>query len=335
MREYKEIVELLEKGPLYLVTVIEGPEAGEKMVLQGKKRYSWKPELEEFWGKVETKLHPEECPCRFWVDGTSLFAERLVQEPELVICGGGHVSLELSVLADYMEYPYTVIDDREEFANRERFPNARECICRPFDQAFRDYSFPGNVYYIIVTRGHAHDLQCLEAVLNRSYGYVGMIGSRGKVKKTMDLLSEKGYSGEQLSGVHAPIGIRIGGQTPKEIAVSILAQLVEVKNSEQPSSYVDDGMKELLISGRDLVLARIIEKKGSAPRGVGSRMLVDRDGIAGGTIGGGKIEYEAEKRAKQLALDGGSMIESYRLDTETAGSLGMWCGGEVTVFFEH
>ena len=335
MKEYKEIVSLLEKGPLYLITVIDGPHIGEKLVLQGREQYSWNPELDSFWQSVQAAFRREDCPCRFQAEGTLLFAERLVQEPELVICGGGHVSLELSTLADYMEYPYTVIDDREEFANRERFPNAKECICQSFDQAFKEHTFPGNVYYIIVTRGHAHDLQCLEAVLNRSYGYVGMIGSRGKVKKTMDLLTEKGYPAGQLSEVHAPIGIRIGGQTPKEIAVSILAQLIEVKNSEQPSSYVDDGMKELLQSDRDMVLARIIEKKGSAPRGVGSRMLVDRDGIAGGTIGGGKIEFEAEKRAKQLAIDGGSMIESYRLDTESAGSLGMWCGGEVTVFFEH
>lgn len=335
MKEYKEIAELLEQGPLYLVTVINGPWTGEKMVLQNGRRHTWNHKLEPFWDRAEAAFQADACPCTFQVDDVRLFAERLVQEPELVICGGGHVSIELSALADYMEYPYTVIDDRPEFANRERFPGAKECICKPFDQAFREHSFPGNVYYIIVTRGHAHDLQCLESVLSRTYGYAGMIGSRGKVKKTMDLLISKGYSKEQLDQVHAPIGIRIGGQTPKEIAVSILAQLIQVKNSEQPSSYVDDGMKALMKSDRSLVLARIIEKKGSAPRGVGSRMLVDQDGIAGGTIGGGKIEFEAEKRAKQLARDGGSVIESYRLDTETAGSLGMWCGGEVTVFFEQ
>lgn len=335
MKDYKKIIALLDQGPLYLVSVMNGAWAGEKMVLQGEERYIWNPKLEDFWNRVCSIMDTKNCPCQFQAEDTLLFAERLVQEPELVICGGGHISLELSALADYMEYPYTVIDDREEFANSERFPNAKACICQSFEEVFQERSFPGNVYYIIVTRGHAHDLQCLEAVLQRPFGYVGMIGSRGKVKKTMDLLMEKGTPKELLDQVHAPIGIQTGGQTPKEIAVSIIAQLIETKNSEQPSSYVDEGMKELMRSDRPLVLARIIEKKGSAPRGVGSRMLADQNGIACGTIGGGTIEYEAEKRAKQLARDGGIMIESYKLDTESAGSLGMWCGGEVTVFFEQ
>lgn len=334
MKGYKEIIELLEHGPLCLSTILTGPYAGEKMVLQDERIHTWNPALEETWKRISAQIKLSDCPCRAEIEGLQIFTEYMVQEPELIICGGGHVSLELSVLADYLEYPYTIIDDRAEFVSKERFPRAKACICQSFEQALSQQAYSGNVYYIIVTRGHAHDLQCLENILNRPFGYVGMIGSKGKVKKSMNLLAERGYPPSLLSQVYAPIGINIGGETPKEIAVSIMAQLIEKKNAERPSSYVDGEMKQLLMSGRPMVLARIIEKHGSAPRGIGSRMAVDKQGIAAGTIGGGTIEFEAEKRAILLAKEGGCMLESYQLNSDSAAALGMWCGGGVTIFFE-
>ena len=257
-----------------------------------------------------------------------------LEEPELVICGGGHVSLELSVLADYLEYTYTVIDDRTEFASRERFPRAKECICQPFGEVLKTRQFSANAYYIIVTRGHAHDLECLELILQKSYGYVGMIGSRSKVRLVMDTLEAKGFSKEQLSEVHAPIGLPIGGETPKEVAVSIISQLIQVRNKEQSGSYLDHAMKEQLKSEEPMVMVTIIEKKGSAPRGVGSRMLVGKNGILCGTVGGGTIEYEAVKEAMAMVGTTDSMTKWYRLDSDSAASLGMWCGGQLHLLFQ-
>ncbi|MFR5601679.1 MAG: XdhC family protein [Lachnospiraceae bacterium] len=339
MRNGKKMMELLEQGPVTAAVAVSGPWAGESMLYQnrnGKNRLAVETSdrLKVFWEKTGELLDQSTFPVQLEIDGTKVFAERLIQEPELVILGGGHVSLELAGLAHYLEYPYTVIDDREEFASRERFPEAKECICRPFSQVLEERSFSPNAYYVIVTRGHAHDLECLERILKRPCGYVGMIGSRGKVKKVMDALREQGYSQEKLDTVHAPIGLPIGGETPKEIGISIIAQLVQVKNKEQPGSYVDAGMKAALSEGRPGVMATIIEKKGSAPRGVGSRMLVGADGIICGTIGGGMVEYQAEEDARKLLGSGRCLTRHYRLDNQSAASLGMWCGGEVEVLFE-
>lgn len=335
MNTYQEIIKRLDRGAIYLFTLVSGERLGEKAIWQDGKLCGMNPELEEFWRDAVTLVDLTLCPYRYDASGQTVFVERLIEEPELVICGGGHISLELALLAGYLEYPYTVIDDREEFANRERFPGAKECICRDFKEVLSEREFSSNTYYIIVTRGHAADLECLELVLRRPYGYVGMIGSRAKVKKVMDTLRDRGVSEEKLSQVHAPIGLPIGGQTPKEIGVSIIAQLILVKNEDQPSSYLERRLKEAIRTGGKKMLLRIIGKRGSAPRGVGSRMIVYPDGSLCGTIGGGVVEYKAVENAVKLLQEGCERaVETYRLDTGSAASLGMWCGGEVDVLFE-
>lgn len=306
-----------------MATCLEGSEAGQKTF--------WRP-----------KELPEEIKQTGIIDlhGGRFFVERLNQEPELVICGGGHISLELAVLADFLEYPYVVLDDREEFCNKERFPHARACIAQPFAKSLSAARQAlANTYYIIVTRGHQADLECLELILNRPYGYIGMIGSRAKVAKTMKTLLEKGYRQEQLDQVHAPIGLDIGGQTPKEIAVSIAAQLIQKKNQEHPSSYLENKMIRCLQEESHGIMVTVIDKQGSAPRGVGSRMLVGSDGIICGTIGGGMVEYEASQKAIKMAgqPNPGRYLETvvYQVNHQSAASLGMWCGGQVEVLFER
>ena len=182
-----------------------------------------------------------------------------------------------------------------------------------------------NTCYVIVTRGHKDDRLCLEKVLWRPHLYLGMIGSKGKVKKTFDALIEEGYSKEKISQVHAPIGLDIRAQTPAEISISILAQLIEIKNAKFSSSV----SKELLESNVHGTLCIIIEKKGSAPRGVGSMMLVYKDGIID-TIGGGKVEYEATLDARACKK---VMIKDYNLSNSKGASLGMICGGYNKVLF--
>lgn len=335
MNAYQEILTRLDKGAIYLFTVISGPSLGEKVILQDGEFICLNSDMESFWSAAVMLADLTQCPYQYEAFGEKIFVERLIQEPELVICGGGHISLELAALADYLEYAYTVIDDREEFANRERFPRAKECICHDFKETLAAREFSNNTYYVIVTRGHAADLDCLELVLKRPYGYVGMIGSRGKVKKVMDTLRERGFSQEQLDDVHAPIGLPIGGETPREIAVSIIAQLIQRKNADLPASYIENGMRAALLKPGKKMLVRIIGKRGSAPRGIGSRMIVYGDGSLCGTIGGGVIEYKAVENAVRLMAEGTvQAVETYRLDTGSAASLGMWCGGEVDVLFE-
>lgn len=332
---YRRLNTYLSDGGVWIATVLGGTNAGAKLVWREQEILEEDPDFPASSGEI---VRESGSAGQIEENGETLFVEHLLQEPELVICGGGHISQELAALADYLEYSYVILDDREEFCSRVRFPRAARCICGPFADGLKSHSFSGNAFYIIVTRGHQADLECLELALRLPHGYIGMIGSRGKVAKTMDILEKKGYSRETLSSIHAPIGLPIGGETPKEIAISIAAQLIQEKNRENPSSYLDQAMSQGLFEAEEGILVTIIGKRGSAPRGTGSRMLVGRDGILCGTIGGGVVEYEAEKKARELLADrtfDRIRTETYRVNSDSAASLGMWCGGEVDVMFER
>ena len=189
----------------------------------------------------------------------------------LILCGGGHVSLELAHIAGRLEFELIVIDDRPEFANESRFPMARRVICAPFLEALAELGSREDDYYCLLTRGHVHDRDCLEHVLRGRYAYIGMIGSRAKVAAVRDSLAAAGFAREALDGVCAPIGLPIGGQTPAEIAVSIAAQLVQVRSRRGPAAVPPP-------EGEPGVLCTITAKHGSTPRGVGTWMLVRPDG---------------------------------------------------------
>ena len=145
----------------------------------------------------------------------------------LILCGGGHVSLEVAHIARRLEFELVIIDDRPEFASRDRFPMAGQVVCAPFLEALDALGSRESDYYVILTRGHAHDRDCLEHVLRGKYAYAGMIGSRTKVAAVKAALEAAGIAREILDGVHSPIGLPIGAQTPAEIAVSIAAELVQ------------------------------------------------------------------------------------------------------------
>lgn len=340
MGDYLKIQELLRDGAVWSITALEGREAG--------KKWFWREEPEHISEKEEgvesfrPQLKPEELPGVRKIDGCQCFCERICGEPELVICGGGHISLELSRLADYMEYGYTVLDDRPEFCSRERFPGAKRRLVGDMAACLLREEFSSNASYIIVTRGHEADLECLEQVLGKPYGYVGMIGSRAKVARTMDTLAKKGIPDSVLSQVHAPIGLKIGGQTPREIAVSIVAELIQQKNQGLPFCHFDTAVSRFLASGKAGIILTIIKKAGSAPRGVGSRMAAapDEQGINPvgiGTIGGGLMEAAALADAWKFFQDETAervCVRSYQVNHSAAAALGMWCGGSVEILME-
>ena len=259
------------------------------------------------------------------VDVDLIHKEWFQPQPKLVILGCGHVSQYLAKMASILELYTIVIDNREEFANAKYFPTANEIHCVEYDHMDSVLSDEKNTCYVIVTRGHKDDRLCLEKTIYQPHMYLGMIGSCGKVKKTMDALKDKGYSSEELSKVHAPIGLDIKAHTPAEISISILAQLIEIKNAKFSSSV----SKELLESNEDGTLCIIIEKKGSAPRGVGSMMFVHKTGILD-TIGGGKVEYQAILDARKCDH---VMVKDYDLSNAESATLGMICGGHNKVLF--
>ncbi len=244
-------------------------------------------------------------------------------QPELVICGAGHISSDLVKMASCLDFHIRVIDDREEFASRERFPLADEVICDSFDH-LEKYLEP-DAYYVVVTRGHKDDFTCAKTILTQSYQYLGMIGSKMKVKKTFEKLRQEGVSENQIQTIHAPIGLDIKAVTPAEIAVSILAQIILEKNSTHTASV----SKELLNVQEHGILCIIIEKTGSAPRGVGSMMFVN-DKTVIDTIGGGAVEFAAIGEARKISK---AMIREYQLNTEKSRELGMICGGSNKVLF--
>ena len=149
----------------------------------------------------------------------------------LYLFGAGHVSQNVSKIAKIAEFEVTVIDDREELANIERFPDADLIIVGDIHDTFNCLEFTGNEYVVIVTRSHEQDAEVLHEALQKPARYVGMIGSRRKVETILRQMREKGFSEESLKRIHTPIGIPIDAETPEEIAVSIVAELVAVRNS--------------------------------------------------------------------------------------------------------
>jgi xanthine dehydrogenase accessory factor len=151
----------------------------------------------------------------------------------LAIIGGGHVGKAVADLAAELEFDVWIVDDRPEFTSPERFPRAERRISGPIDRVLPDLEITADTYCLIVTRGHNHDQEALFHLVNRGARYVGLIGSRRKIKLIFDNLLAAGVPREALEKVHAPLGIDIGSQTVPEIAVSICAELVAHRNLGQ------------------------------------------------------------------------------------------------------
>lgn len=215
-------------------------------------------------------------------------------QPRLIICGGGHVAQKVAAMAAHLDFRIRVIDDRPEIVTPDRFPDAEEVICDSYENIGK-YLEPG-ACYVVVTPDHRADFRCISAILGTDHGYLGMIGSRHKVAAVREKLREEGFPQEQIDSVFAPIGLPIRAVTPAEIAVSILAQVIQEKNKTHAAS-ADRQLLELREPG---MLCIIVEKRGSAPRGVGSMMFVGKDKVMG-SIGGGAAEHLAISHAADTA----------------------------------
>ena len=158
-----------------------------------------------------------------------MLLEPIFSEPTVYLFGGGHVSEQVAPLAKKVHFKVVVIDDREMFANRNRFPEADEVIVSEFERCFDRLNIDESSYIVIVTRGHLYDGFVLEQAVQSKPRYIGMIGSKKKIRTLYQNLIEKGMKKEVLDRVYAPIGIDINSETPEEIAVSIVAELIKVR----------------------------------------------------------------------------------------------------------
>jgi xanthine dehydrogenase accessory factor len=159
----------------------------------------------------------------------NIFLEPVISDPILYIFGGGHVSGQVVPLANRVGFKVVVIDDRPEFSMPETFPEAEEVYSYPFDSVMDRFPINESSYIVIITRGHSHDKEVLAQALKTPAVYIGMIGSRRKISIIYNKLLEEGFTKDQLDQVHSPIGIDIGAETPEEIAVSIVAELIKVR----------------------------------------------------------------------------------------------------------
>jgi len=160
-----------------------------------------------------------------------VFIEPILTPPTLYLFGGGHISLPLARVGKLLGFKIAVIDDRAEFADPDRFPEADILLAEEFSKSFPKLKIDKSSYIVIVTRGHQHDELVLEWAVGTPAKYVGMIGSKTKVETVFSHLLAKGISKERLDRAHAPIGLKIEAQTPEEIAVSILAEVIKVRRS--------------------------------------------------------------------------------------------------------
>jgi xanthine dehydrogenase accessory factor len=157
--------------------------------------------------------------------------EPIESEPTVYLFGAGHVSEQIAPLAKRVQFRVVVIDDRETFANRERFPEADDVLVSDFESCFGRLHIDDASYIVIVTRGHLYDGFVLEQAVKTDARYVGMIGSKKKIHVLYQNLMKKGVPKEVLDRVYAPIGLEINSETPEEIAISVVAQLIQVRGN--------------------------------------------------------------------------------------------------------
>ena len=179
-----------------------------------------------------------------------IFVEPVLPAALLYIFGAGHVAYSLYQVAQIAGFDITVVDDRETYANAERFPTAREVIADDFDRACERLQISESAYIVIVTRGHRDDMRVLRWAVNTPARYVGMIGSKRKVITTYKELEKEGISLTKFEQVHAPVGLEIGAITPEEIAISIVAEMIAIRRGALPE--IQGKAYRVMMTGEDV-----------------------------------------------------------------------------------
>ena len=257
--------------------------------------------------------------------------------PQLVVCGGGHVAAAVVQLAKLLGLTVLAMDDREEYAQQLRLAGADKVLCLPFDKALAQVPDGAETYFVVVTRAHAFDVDCLKVILKKPAAYVGMMGSRGRAALVRRQLLEAGIDAERVEALYAPIGLSIGSQTAEEIALSILAQIVSIKNArpqtEGFSSALLEAMAQTDAAGQQAVLAVIAARHGSTPREIGAKMLVRTDGSIVGSVGGGIMEHRTILAALEMLTGAAPAYQRlhFSADGKNDDAAIAACGGSMEI----
>lgn len=275
--------------------------------------------------------------------GERSYVRRFQPRERLILLGAGHIAFHLCPLAEKLGFSVVVVDDRESYANADRFPDAEQVLCEDFVTAIEALSPGAGDYVAIMTRGHRWDGDCLRAVLSQKEvpGYVGMVASRSRGADLKNQLAGEGYDAALLDAIHTPIGLEIHALTLPEIAVSIAAELVQVRRealtrcAAEPLLNQTEPELELLSyavedpSPKALVV--VLETKGSTPVKTGAMLVTDRDSRAVGSIGGGWGEWECVRQAVALIGSGEQRLFTVSMDGKDIHGQEMSCGGEMLV----
>ena len=191
-----------------------------------------------------------------------MFKQQIGSRPRLIICGGGHVSAALVRMASLLAFDIWVIEDRPLFADNAKRQGADHVICGDYKKTLARLEPQADDYYVCMTRGHRFDMECLTEIFRKPYAYVGMMGSKKRAAIVKKDLEESGFSQENISGLHSPIGLAIGGQTPEEIALSVISEIVKCKNEHTGCTQVDNEVLDALIEASDekYILCTIIKR---------------------------------------------------------------------------
>ena len=272
-------------------------------------------------------------------NGTVYIAEPYYPCPRLIILGGGHISKPLAEFSAKCGFEVTVVDDRPAFANKKRFPYAKNIICESFDKCFSLLDINNSAFIVIITRGHRHDIDCLKQLLEYETAYTGMIGSARRVLAVREELETDGFAKEKIDAVRAPIGLGIGALTPEEIAISILSELIKYKRIITKFNWAEldeDVLKNLAEKDEyPRAVVTIIGTKGSVPRNTGAKMIVWPFGKTLGSIGGGCSEAAIIQTAHEIAAKGGFIIKEIDMTGDLSEKEVMACGGKMKVAIEN
>jgi xanthine dehydrogenase accessory factor len=239
-----------EQRAVALVTVVKA--TGDYAAALGRHALVWldqKPSGDLNLGALEARaladagqaLNQRRPQLLSYEDGqVELFVEVQRRPPTLVIVGAGHIAQPLAVLGKLINFEVAIIDDRPQYANAERFPQADRVIAAPFRPTLHNWPVDADTYIVLVPRGHSYDVESLLEVLDSPARYIGMIGSKRRIRAVFELLErEQGIPREKFERVYAPIGLDIGAESPAEIAVCIIAEIVKVYRGGRAASLSD------------------------------------------------------------------------------------------------
>lgn len=337
---YRCISQLNPNNQNIAMTVIDGAYFGEKTLFSNNRKI-WSQNDTGFFSRCQPELDKIQGSGIYTIEETQIFCDILANEKTLVVCGAGHVSIPIIRIGLMIGCRVIVLEDRPLFADNARKAGASQVICQPFDQGLEQIPGDRDTFFIIVTRGHRYDQICLEAIARKQHAYIGMIGSRRRTGKVKEAVIRQGGNPEVVNHIHTPIGLDIGAETPEEIAVAVMAEIIQVKNQDKRnggySREIMEAILNLFSAQTCGILATIIRRKGSAPRAVSTKMLVLTDGSCIGTIGGGCVEAELVSRARFILREGrkDSCLCHVDMTGDDAEDQGMVCGGIIDVLMEY